>query len=315
MQLVGGLLQRQSGAGQLLYLLVGVLPLLEGIFPRPGPLFPRPGLLIRQRVGVYFVYPLCKGAVIAVFPQRVRQLLCDRVREAHVGKSDPAVAADLKRIKRIVQPVLLYGAEAVVIAGGIQIDTPAVLIVACQQIQHGLCVAIRLCAAAEKGVLLVLIVEILAGLPPQAQQAQRVRHGVHGHGHLHGVAAVQKGGQLCRGQLRFTEHRRVAHAVCAVTLHAVGLHSFHCGDEVFPAFCFVWRGAARRRQKQQKAQHKDGISFFHRLSLFLSCFCGDAIITRSARRGKQKNTPGGVFFCFSKGGFYGRIPLINLVCS
>ena len=265
MQLVGGLLQRQSGAGQLLYLLVGVLPLLEGLFQRPG-------LLIRQREGIYFVYPLCKGAVIAGFPQRVRQLLHVRVREAHVGKSDPAVAADLKRIKRIVQPVLLYGAEAVGIAGGVQVDAPAFLIVPRQQIQHGLCVAIRLYAAAEKGVIRVLIVEILAGLPPQTQQAQRVRHGVHGHGHLHRVAAVQKGSHLCRGQLRFAEHRRVAHAVCAVALHAVGLHSFHCGDEVFPAFCFVWRGAARRRQKQQKAQHQGGIPFFHRLSLFLSCF-------------------------------------------
>ena len=285
MQLVGGLLQRQSGAGQLLYLLVGVLPLLEGLFQRPG-------LLIRQREGIYFVYPLCKGAVIALFPQRVRQLLHIRVREAHVGKSDPAVAADLKRIKRIVQPILLYGAEAVVIAGGVQIDAPAFLIVPRQQIQHGPHIAIRLCAAVEKGVLRVLIVDVLAGLLPQAQQAQRVRHGVHCHGHLQGVAVVQKGGQLCRGQLRFAEHRRVAHAVCAVTLHAVGLHSFHCGDEVFPAFCFVWRGAARRRQKQQKAQHQGGTSLFHGFSLFLSCFCGDAIITRSARWGKQKEHAG-----------------------
>ena len=285
MQLVGGLLQRQSGASQLLYLLIGVLPLLEGFFQCPG-------LLIRQRVGVYLVHPFCKGAVIAVFPQCVRQRLHVRVCEAHVGKSDPAVAADLKRIKRIVQPILLYGAEAVVVVGSEQVDASAVLIVACQQIQQRLHPAAGLVAAVEKGVLRVLIVDVLAGLLPQAQQAQRVRHGVHCHGHLQGVAVVQKGGQLCRGQLRFTEHRRVAHAVCAVTLHAVGGHRFHRRYKVFRALRRIWRGAARRRQKQQKAQHQGGTSLFHGFSLFLSCFCGDAIITRSARWGKQKEHAG-----------------------
>ena len=97
-------------------------------------------------------------------PQGIRNLLYIRIRIAFTGEGYPAVTADLKRIERIVQPVLLYGTKGIVIVGGQQVDAPTVLIVAAEQVQHRLHPAIGVIAAAKEGVLRILIVDILAVL-------------------------------------------------------------------------------------------------------------------------------------------------------
>ena len=216
-----------------LYLFVSVLPLLKGL-----PLF----LLLFAQNGVR-VCRVGRRTEAARCPQRIRQLLRVRVHIALTGEDEPAVAAYLKRVKCIIQPVLHYGGIGLIIAAGIQIDAPAFLIVPRQQIQQCLHPAAWLAAAAQQRGLRVLTVDILAVLLPCLQQPQRVRHGAHSHRHLRGVPAVQQRRDLLPGQLRFAEYCRIAHAVHAVTFHTVGGHCFGAA-----------LAAPRQRRQRQQAQ-------------------------------------------------------------